>query len=145
MKKTANNSVEFQGNDHIKRSLWPVKTRMDFYPTFIPKISMVFEGRVFRYMEKFCTPYCGGYWNFYTLSNGGFYIGLKQPGIVHVENHLNYYKGEMSIDAASIGVNLFALCDCTSNGDKRIIDAYYHLRDYACIHPEKEQILAFID
>ncbi|WP_024771651.1 antirestriction protein [Aquimarina macrocephali] len=145
MKTTENNTVEFEGNKTISRTIWPVKRRLDFYPTFIPKQAMRFEGMVFRYMEEFCKPYSGGYWNFYALSNGGFYIGLKRSGLMQVENHLNYYKGEMSIDAASIGINLFALCDCASSGGQHLIDAFDQLRDYATIHPEREQILAFID
>ncbi len=147
MKTTENNTVEFEGNELLKRCLWPSKRRMDFYPTFIRKQAMLFEGMVFRYMEEYCTPYSGGYWNFYALSNGGFYIGLnrKESGIMQVENHLNFYKGEMSADAASIGINIFALCDCASRGSQLLVDAFHHLRDYANIHPEREQILAFID
>ncbi len=143
--KTTPITESFEGNEHIKRCLWPTKRRMDFYPTFIPKQAMQFEGMVFRYMEEFCTPYKGGYWDFYALSNGGFYIALKKSGHIQVENTMNYYKGEMSADAACISINLLALCDCASNGDMQLIKAFHHLRDYAKIHPESRDILRFID
>lgn len=135
----------FNGNDQIQRTLWNEEKRMEFYPTFLPKHGMVFESMVFRYMEEYCKPYKGGYWNFYTLSNKGFYIGLRRDSTLQVENHLNYFSQEMSVDAASIGVNLLALCDCASKGDRSIINAFQHLREYAKIHPEGHLILRFID
>lgn len=143
--KTTPITESFEGNEHIARYLWPHKRRMYFYPTFIRKQAMQFEGMVFRYMEEYCTLYSGGYWNFYALSNGGFYIGLKQSGQIQVENPHNYYKGEISIDAACISINLLALCDSASNGDMQLIKAFHHLRDYAKIHPESRDILRFID
>lgn len=143
--ETRSTTELYEGNGRIKRCLWPTKRRLDFYSTFIPKQAMRFETMVFTYMDTFCTPYSGGYWEYYALSNGGFYIGLKREGTIQVENTMNYYKGEMSIDAASIGVNLFALCDCAERGGQHLLDAFHYLRDYALIHPEKEQILAFID
>ncbi|WP_281989294.1 antirestriction protein [Aquimarina aggregata] len=144
--KTSVTETPFEGNESIKRTLWPVDKRHRFYPTFLPGCEMAFEQAVFRFMEEFCKPYNGGYWDFYILSNGGFYLCLNQKGDMRVENHENYFFSDMSADAASIGVNLFALGQMAHQFERQHInDAYYHLLDYAKIHPEADKILRFID
>ena len=85
--------------------------------------------------------YNGGYWHFYTLTNGGFYLALASDKPVHISVEGNGFDGEMSADAAGIMATLFALGQLagevqgTDSGDV-LIDRYYFLRDFALDHAE---------
>ncbi|PKV50884.1 antirestriction protein [Aquimarina sp. MAR_2010_214] len=137
---------KFEGNDHLKRTLCPDNEEMEFLYQRFGKHSMYFEGRVYRYLRAYCSSYNGGHWLVYTLSNGGFYMSLRHDKMLDIEQPSNFYQGKMSPDAASIGVNLYALGDIANKLEiEAHIDAYHHLRDYAKIHPESAEIFRFID
>lgn len=44
--------------------------------------------------------YNGGFWNFYTLTNGGFYMAPAGDKRMRLEVDGNGFSGEMSADAA---------------------------------------------
>ncbi len=49
--------------------------RMDFLPTvFGSRLMMHGEAQVYAWMRKLSADYKGGFWQFYNLSNGGFYM-----------------------------------------------------------------------
>ena len=55
----------------------PGNLRGKFLPTKLPKVFIQYESMVFHYMGEFCKDYAGGYWDFFTLSNDGFYMSLQ--------------------------------------------------------------------
>jgi Antirestriction protein len=56
---------------------------------------------VYRWMRRLAPEYSGGYWHFYELSNGGFYMAPEcEPLLLRVEG--NGYEGVMSSAAAGI-------------------------------------------
>ncbi len=130
----------------IERKLIPNSQRLAFLPKKIPKYYLRFEHAVYGFMGHFAEGYKGGFWNFYELSNGGFYMALDDKNKIAITNPDNYFSGSMAPDAASIGVNLFALNTVVAASELEAhADAYYALRDYATQHKERESILAFID
>lgn len=121
--------------------------RLDFLPEFFgSNLMLVGENYIYDTLHKLCKDYSGGYWKFYTLSNGGFYMAPNMSGKLTMMVHGNYYEGEVSSDAAGIIATLFALCAfCHKFQTDRYIDLYQHLRDYVSFHPESSEIFRAID
>ena len=104
------------------------------------------EGLVYGYMSKLSIDYSGGYWHYYTLDNGGFYMapGTNEPFRLCWNG--NGYEGIMTADAAGIVSTLFAINQLAAESPSdAIADLYYQVRDFAAKHPEARAILAAID
>lgn len=130
----------------IEKQLVKEKNRPEFLPKYCGSHFLQFETSVFSFAGHFCHAYQGGYWEFYTLSNGGFYMQLVSKDIFSVTNDANYFSGELSADAYSIGINLYALnALLQKHADNQLIEHYYALRDFAIQHKEASAILSFID
>lgn len=132
----------------IVASLVPENQRMAFLPTFFGTQYM-FRGEHFVYywLSRLAPAYKGGYWEFYTLSNGGFYLapssGTRRYRL-QVEG--NGFDGEMSADAAGVVATLFAVNHLAhETRDDRIIDLYCLLFEFARRHPEANVITRAID
>ena len=106
------------------------------------------EPFIYTMTDKMAADYRGGYWQFYSLSNGGFYMApdTDTPFKVVCENG---YQGTMSADALGITVCLYAYSnlafDQSSNFGEKCAEHYYLLREYMMDHPEVGAILAAID
>jgi hypothetical protein len=105
------------------------------------------ELRVYRWMDALCEAYSGGYWDFYALSNGGFYMAPSQAQRMRLTVDGNGFAAEMSADAAGIVACLFAFCDLARDeiDGERFVDLYHMLRDYVGDHPEARLIYRAID
>lgn len=130
----------------ISATLVPENERLGFLPAVFGAHFLEGEDRVFSSMAKLCQAYDGGYWDFYTLSNGGGYMAPSRPGHMHLTWHLNNLDAVVSAGAAGVVATLFALghLSCKYECDQ-LIEGYHRLRDYALQHPEGRQILAAID
>ena len=113
--------------------------------------SIQFESYVYSLMSKLSShQYLGGYWDFLSLSNGGFYMRLQGDATYTITSP-NGHEYECSVETASVVVNLFALNWMTARKglDKASIEAfsthYYHLRDFALEHKDASLILDLID
>jgi hypothetical protein len=128
-------------------TLVPENKRMDFMPQFFgPKLMMRGEILVFSWLSKLSPDYCGGYWHFYTLSNGGFYMApdIKRSLRLFVDG--NYFNDDLSADAAGIVATLFALNQLAQESrSEQIISFYYQLIEFASSHPEACKIFRAID
>jgi len=67
---------------------------------------MTVEHMVYNFMRQFVAGYKGAYWDFYELSNGGFYM-IPNCDPVEFNVHTNGFEGSLSADAAGITVCLF--------------------------------------
>ena len=124
----------------------PDNERLAFLPRHAGKSMLSVENSVYKALSRFCKDYTGGYWNFYELSNGGFYMAPDLDGFLPLFIESNGYEGEASADAAGIVSTLFALnYVCNLSGDEKLIDRYYWLRDFAGEHDEADEIFAAID
>ena len=119
---------------------------MGFLPAFFGQAMMIGEGLVYCWMRNLSEDYQGGYWDYFKLSNGGFYMAPRTSKKFRVLVAGNYFEGELSADAAGIVATLYALCELANRtASDRIVDLYHLLRDYASEHPDAGQIFAAID
>lgn len=59
------------------------------------------EPVIYGITDRMAEGYDGGYWDFYTLSNGGFYMAPSEDRIFHVTCQ-SMYEGDLSADALGI-------------------------------------------
>ena len=97
--------------------------------------------------KKAPTSYKGGFWNFYHLSNGGFYMAPAGEEPLHLIIPSNLYEGDVSPDAAGIITCLYvfnSLC-WAYPGREDFHDLFHNLRAFAGEHPEAVEIYRAID
>ncbi len=130
----------------IEKNLVPESKRSGFLPRHVGKAFFFFENAVYDWMGQLCPEYQGGYWQFYELSSGGFFMAFDSEQPLKVTFPQNYFEEMMTPEAASIAANLFALNSlCWKTESQQLIDAYYALRDFAASHQEGAKILRVID
>ncbi|MDO8713329.1 MAG: antirestriction protein [Polynucleobacter sp.] len=108
---------------------------------------MHLEPFVFDMAGRLSPDYKGGYWQFYALSNGGFYMAPNSDSLFNVTSE-NGYEGQLSADALGITACLYAYSHLSfTEGDFAQICAqqYHWLRDYMMEHAEVRAILGAID
>lgn len=109
---------------------------------------MQFEPYVYTVTSALASEYHGGYWQFYTLSNGGFYMAPNADQMFRVSCE-NGYEGNLSADALGIAACLYAYSHLSFGGDDAFVETcaeqYHLLRDYMLEHPEARGILGAID
>lgn len=97
------------------------------------------ESYVYDSAASLSAQYSGGLWEFYVLSNGGFYLAPRCEGRFHVVC-ANGYEGELSADAFGIAACLYAFSLLSFSADPEaaaVFALHYHaLRDYAHQHAE---------
>lgn len=121
--------------------------------TFVDKlfgISYVLklEPTIFRVADQLAAPtYNGGYWQFFALSNGGFYMAPRTDTAFKVDAD-NGFSGQLSGDALGITACLSAYSHL-SFGDGAFSETcaqHYHLlREFMFGHAEVKAILGAID
>jgi len=129
----------------ITRSLVSGRQRIQFLQCYFgARLMMRGESLVYDWMSNLSRDYRGGSWQFYTLSNGGFYMAPAIDEPLNIVCAGNSYNGKLSADAAGIVANLYALCRLAETED-RIVDRYHYLRDFALSHSEARKIMRAID
>ncbi len=108
--------------------------------------ALTFEDAVYGFMRQFASEYTGGYWQFYELDNGGFYMA-PEGGPFRFAIGTNGFEGTLSADAAGITVCLFAYSHLSFHfsQDEVFSDHFHSLRAFAAEHPEAGAIFAAID
>ena len=122
--------------------------RLQFWPEHFGKIPqwMLLEPRAFAWMDRLCSAYNGGYWNYYTLSNGGAFIAPDSEENWAMFNKLNGNRAEMSSEAAGISVCLLNwIHHACRTSSAAMSEHYYRLREFALNHPESSAIMHIID
>jgi hypothetical protein len=119
-------------------------TELLFGIHFPLKLEPIIYGITERIAEQ---DYKGGYWNMYTLSNGGFYMAPSGDEVFHVKCD-NMFEGDLSADGLGVVACLYAYSHLSfSNGRfARVCACHYHrLREYMFEHPEVKAILGATD
>lgn len=103
------------------------------------------EFAIYDALRELAAGYEGGYWHYYELSNGGFYMApdIASPFTLSVSG--NGFSGSLSADAAGIVASLFGINLIANRRDERCIEHYYLLRDFALGHAEQSSIFRAID
>jgi hypothetical protein len=134
---------------NVTRELVPEAQRSDHVgKLFGVHFPMQLEPFIYTVTERMAPDYRGGYWRFYSLSNGGFYMAPETEKTFEVSCE-NYYRGTLSADALGIVACLYAYSHLSFSRNEQIGRMYawhYHLlRQYMCEHPEIGAILLAID
>ncbi|MCX5565804.1 antirestriction protein [Alcaligenes phenolicus] len=120
--------------------------RMDFLPNALGKHYLRGERLVFSWLRELSDDYQGGYWHYYLLSNGAFYMAPDITSKLRLVWANNFFDGEMSADAAGIVATLYGLNHLISiTHEDMLIDRYHGLREYVDQHPESSLIWRAID
>nr|WP_315491061.1 antirestriction protein [uncultured Rhodoferax sp.] len=132
----------------ITRKVVPESERMAFVARLLGnQYVLQFEPTVFRFAEQLSSQYSGGYWQFYTISNGAFYMALQSDTNVAVSCE-NGFQGSISTDAFGIAACLYAYCHLSFGAGplaETCASQYHLLREYMFEHAEARAILAAID
>lgn len=143
-------NLQFPDQVAITASVLPDELRIGFWPQHFGSIPqwITLEPQIFAWMDRLCTDYHGGIWNFSTLSNGGAFM---TPEAEHDEkwtlfNSMNGNGAELTDEAAGIVACLMAYShhSCRTECDA-MTEHYYRLRDFALNHPECSAIMHLID
>ena len=134
----------------ITRTLVPEGDRVmvsaGFFGDHFP---LLVEPYVYTVARDIAEEYTGGYWDFYLLSNSGFYMSPSPDKRYSVSCPMNFFNGELSADALGIVACLTAyshLSFCSEQAFARECSRQFHLlRTFACEHEEGTAILSAID
>ena len=142
-----NNPVE--ENTIVTRKLIPEEQRLSHIEKlFGAHFPLMLEPVIYGITERMAEAYRGGYWQFYTLNNGGFYLAPEGDQVYQVSCD-NYFTGQLSADALGITACLYAYSHCSFSRDEtagRLCARHYHwLRGYMYEHAEVGSILGAID
>lgn len=132
----------------ISRTLVPEHLRSevtaDLFGAHFP---LQLEPFIFSIASQLSEDYSGGYWDFYQLGNGGFYMAPEHAGRFQVGSP-NGSECFMSADALGITACLYSYSHLSfGNGDMagKCAEQYHLLRGYVFAHPEADSILRIID
>ena len=116
----------------------------EYFGVYFP---LQLEPFIYAMTSRLSDDYSGGYWQFYTLSNGGFFMTPDISGRLQVVSE-NGYEGFMSADALGITACMYAYSHL-SFGDSEFAgicaDQYHWLREFMFGHAEVTEILGAID
>lgn len=130
----------------VTATVVPLSRRTQALPRVFGRHMLRFERLAFFWAERISDSYDGGLWEFYDLSNGGFYMAPTGSARMHVSVEGNGFEGHLSRDAFGIVASLFAINYMVNGGgDDRLIDLYHQLRDFAAAHAEAAAIFGAID
>lgn len=125
----------------------PVRERCACFPGYFGDHFIQTENTVYAFAENLVVGYRGEFWDFFRVSNGGFFVAPRKALLYEVMVPFgNNYRGEMSARAAGLVVCIFAynfLAEKT--GNELFIDQADYLKAYADGHPEGPKIFAAID
>lgn len=130
----------------VTATLVPEDKRMGFLPRQLAGQNLAFEFGVYDTADSISVDYDGGFWEFYELSNGGFYIAQNDERRYRLQVDTNGYAGECSADALGIICSLFSINTMLwIRPTEHLNTKYYALYDYAAQHPEAATIFGAID
>lgn len=122
------------------------RRRLEILPHYLGRRMFLGEVMIYATLDAVCVEYDGGYWEFYELSNGGFYMAPADETPLRIMVTGNGFDSTVSADAAGIISTLLALNQLSwKTRDAHCIHLFYLLREYALVHPEADLILRAID
>ncbi|WP_322092832.1 antirestriction protein [Paraburkholderia bannensis] len=134
----------------ISANAVPENRRTTFLPKYFTPLLMIrAESMIYGHAGNLSKDYEGAFWEFYELSNGGFYVAPRREGAFDVFVNGNGYEGEVSADAFGVIVTLFVLGSLVWIGNEALREKftahYYELREFAKDHAEAAAIFRAID
>jgi hypothetical protein len=106
------------------------------------------EPAIYSFASSIASEYNGAYWEFYSLSNGGFYMA-PCSGILYEVCCDNGFEGKLSEDALGITASLYAYSHLSFSNNVILSEEcakHYHLlREFMLEHAEATSILKATD
>ena len=134
------------GGGRITARLLAPQERMRALPQQFGASFLAVEHSVYQMMRYLCAEYQGGYWDYYALSNGGFFMAPTTAAHYRLYCDGNGYEGVFTADAAGVGVCAMTYSQLSfAPGGARLAEEYYRLRDYIELHPAVRQLLDLLD
>ena len=122
------------------------KDRPNILMNYFGSLFLTVELTTFSLADYFIDEYHGGSWNFFSLSNGGFYMAFKHEGSVNFNNQNNLFCESIDPEIASIIINLYAISAVVSESRDKILQTrYQQLYQYAMELPEANLIYRALD
>ena len=136
-------------NNTITSNVVPDSERVEFTADlFGVHFPMKLEPYIYAVASNLAKEYRGGYWQFHTLSNCGFYMSPDFDGMFTVSCE-NGFSGPMSADALGITACLYAYSHLSFTDNETLAEVctrhFHWLREYALDHAEVRGIMAAID
>ncbi|MFS2140376.1 antirestriction protein [Duganella sp. Dugasp56] len=130
----------------IEAVLLPPEARLTCLPRHFGAQCIAVENAVCDMMRRLCPLYRGDYWEFYQLSNGGFYMAPTAVERYRLECDGNGFAGEFGANATGMGVCAMAYSQLSFwRGGARAAEMYYRLRDFIDLQPEARRLYALLD
>ena len=116
--------------------------------TFGTRFPLQIEPLIFVLTAELAPAYDGGYWDFYALSNGGFYMAPAADDDFAVICE-NGFVGTLSPEALGITACLYTYSHLSFSGNEELAklcaEQYHLLREFMTEHQEAEKILRATD
>ena len=116
--------------------------------TFGARFPLQIEPLIYVLTAELAPAYNGGFWDFYALSNGGFYMAPSSDEDFAVICE-NGFVGTLSSDALGVAATLCAFSHLSFSGNESLArlcsEKFHQLRDFMMDHPEAEKILRATD
>ena len=126
----------------------PESERMDFVDKlFGIAYVLKLEPTIFNMAGMLAAEYSGAYWEFFTLSNGGFFMAPRGDTIYDICCE-NGFEGKLSASGLGLAACLYALSNLSFGGDAfaDLCATHYQLaRAHMFQHQEVKAILRAID
>lgn len=140
-------SLEENMNDPIHSTLVSENDRVRFLPKKCGNNFLLVEQTIYFWMKRLCPEYRGGYWAFYDLSNGGWFMkpDMDKCHMIWADNLFNEV---LAAETAGIVATLYGLNTAIDWGyapTGQLMDSYWKLRDFAYEHADGAIIAAAID
>lgn len=106
------------------------------------------EPAIYALADQLSADYKGGYWTFYELTTGGFFMAPDTGGKFLTEWADNYSRETLSAEAFGLVCTLFACSHLSfAEGEtaERCAANYHLLLPFVYEHPEASAILSLID
>ena len=106
------------------------------------------EPAIYSIASNIASEYNGAYWEFYALSNRGFYMAPCSDSIYKISCD-NGFEGKLSADALGITACLYAYSHLSFSSNQAFAELcanhYHWLREYMLQHKEAFNILSAVN
>ncbi len=148
--------MEVVPNHHLKNDRRPgsiVATqvtdpaeRLECLPQLVGFDCVLLEHTIYEILRMLSEDYDGGFWSYYRLSNGGFYMAPETQKVYRIRCDGNGFVGDVDADTAGIlaCATAFSHLSFGARGERFAI-AFEFLSDFIHQHPEAKAILAALD
>lgn len=93
----------------VEKTLVAETDKINAIPAFLHPYFIEIEARTCDFLRTHSDEYTGGSWNYYTLSNGGFFMAPCSHKFYTVSIPANYFDAKVDAEAAGLISFLYAV------------------------------------